>query len=66
MNEVRDWACVKDGKVDMVVRWDGVSKWPPSADYLMIDLTEHPQVSSGWDYVDGQFVDNRPEPEDED
>lgn len=65
MVEVHDWACVSDGKVVSVVRWDGVSDWPPSKDYTMVDLTAYPNVGIGWDYVDGEFVDNRPEPEDE-
>ena len=63
MSDVHDWACIADGQVVMVVRWDGVTDWPPSADYLMVDLTETPWVGSGWTYRDGEFVDERPDPE---
>lgn len=63
MSDVHDWACIEEGKVRMVVRWDGVTSWPPADDYLMVDLTDHPGVGIGWDYQDGQFIDNRPEPE---
>ena len=65
MSDVRNWACIDDGNVVRVVRWDGVASWPPADDYLMVDLTDHPGVGIGWDYQDGQFVDNRP-PVDED
>ena len=66
MSEIHNWACVKDGKVEKVVRWDGVSDWPPAADYLMIDIEGNLQgITAGWDYVDGKFVNNLPEPEEE-
>jgi hypothetical protein len=65
MSEVHDWACIVDGKVEKVVRWDGLTAWPPADDYLMVDLTGHPYVGVGWDYADGQFIDNRPEPDDD-
>lgn len=60
---VSRYACVKDGKVDMVVIWDGVQEWPPAVDYEMIKLEDDSPVGPDWDYVDGEFEDNRPQPE---
>ena len=54
------WACVKDSKVDMVIIWDGVQNWPPAKDYEMVELADDSPVGPDWDYVDGEFVDNRP------
>jgi len=57
---VKRWACVKDGKVDMVIIWDGVQNWPPAEDYEMVELADDSPVGKDWDYVDGEFEDNRP------
>lgn len=54
------WACVKDGKVEMVIIWDGVQEWPPANTYTMVELVEGSRAGIGWDYIDGEFVDNRP------
>jgi hypothetical protein len=54
------WACVKDGKVEMVIIWDGVQNWPPSETYTMVELADDSPVGPDWDYVDGEFEDNRP------
>ena len=54
------WACVKDGKVDTVIIWDGVQNWTPSEDYEMVELLEDSPVGPEWDYKNGKFVDNRP------
>ena len=60
------WACVKDGKVEQVIIWDGVQNWPPAADYEMMELPDGSPVGPDWDYVGGEFFDNRPQPEPED
>ena len=52
-----------DSTVVNVVVWDGVTDWPH--DEVVVDLTDWTGVGIGWDYVDGEFVDNRPEPEPE-
>jgi hypothetical protein len=62
--EEKRWACVADGKVEMVIIWDGVQEWPPADDYEMIELAEESPVGPGWDYVGGAFDDNRPVEED--
>jgi hypothetical protein len=62
MTQNKSWACIKDGKVEMVIVWDGVQSWPPSEDYLMVELDEDSYAGPDWEYTDGKFVDNRPEP----
>jgi hypothetical protein len=54
------WACVKNGKVEMVIIWDGVQEWPVASDYTMVELSNESPVGPEWDYVDNKFVDNRP------
>lgn len=54
------WACVLDGKVDMVIVWDGVQEWAPSKTYTMVELPDGSPVGPGWDYDGKKFVDNRP------
>ena len=66
--ESRDYvyAVVADGVVTNTVVWDGESGWVPPDGTVLVSLADHPYVGIGWDYVDGEFVDNRPQPEDED
>jgi len=62
------YAHVKDGKVVNTSVWDGVQPYTPPDGETMIPL---PTITDGegvvrhvggigWDYVDGEFVDNRP------
>ena len=62
-NIEKKWACVKDGKVELVIIWDGIEEWSPAADYEMIELSDESFAGVGWDYIDGEFVDNRPKTE---
>jgi hypothetical protein len=64
-NIEKRWACVKEGKVQQVIIWDGVQDWPPSKDYQMIELPEGSPAGLDWDYIDGEFVDNRPQPDEQ-
>jgi hypothetical protein len=51
-------AHIVDGVVVDVSLWDGVTKWKP-----LDEIAEIPEGSGagiGWDYIDGEFVDNRP------
>jgi hypothetical protein len=54
------WAVIDGGLVVNTVVWDGVSDWTPPAGTTLVSLAEHPHVGIGWDFVDGDFVDNRP------
>jgi hypothetical protein len=60
------WAVIDGGLVVNTVVWDGVSAWSPPEGTALVCLADYPHVGIGWDYIDGEFVDNRPEPEDED
>lgn len=60
MNLQKRWACILADRVEKVIIWDGVSDWAPAKNYLMIELEDASPVGTGWDYVDGKFVDNRP------
>jgi len=59
--EVKKWACVKTGKVESVVMWDGIQEWPPANDYQMIEVSSNSSVGIGWDYDGKNFIDNRPQ-----
>jgi hypothetical protein len=67
-------AHIVDGKVTNVSRWDGDSAWTPAEEVVEIPTVEYADEETGetryratagigWDYVDGEFVDNRPVPE---
>jgi hypothetical protein len=53
------YAHIKNNKVVNIVIWDGQSELS-YADEL-VPLIEN--VGIDWDYIDGQFVDNRPKTE---
>ena len=54
------WAVIDVDTVVNTVVWDGVSDWTPPDGTTLVSLAEHPHVGIGWDFVDGEFVDNRP------
>ena len=56
------YAVVVGGKVVNTVLWDGATDWQPSEGEVVL-LVGGADV--GWDYADGEFVDNRPPAEDE-
>jgi hypothetical protein len=69
---MKTFALVSDGTVLNVILWDGETP----VDFGDVEVVESPHVigedgeiasliSPGWSYVDGQFVDNRPQPESE-
>jgi hypothetical protein len=51
-----NYAHIKDNKVINVIVWDGESELS-YADELVL-LADNAGID--WDYVDGQFIDNRP------
>jgi hypothetical protein len=53
----KKYAVIENGKVVNVIVWDGES-YLPFTDKL-VELNESAGI--GWDYIDGEFVDNRPE-----
>lgn len=74
---LKTYAHIVDGKVVNVSVWDGVSVYQPveelveipTADYVDEETGETRQLVTagiGWDYIDGEFVDNRAvEPDEE-
>lgn len=57
-----------DGLVVNTVVWDGVSEFLPGEGLTLVALPYHEDEDGtrrytggiGWDFVDGEFVDNRP------
>ena len=62
---------VVDGKVVNISVWDGVQKYTPPDGAEMVAFPTYVDDSGqerytggiGWDYVNGEFVDNRPDEE---
>jgi hypothetical protein len=52
-------ANVVAGKVVNISVWDGVSAWEPDEGEA-VEIPEGVNAGIDWDYVDGEFVDNRP------
>lgn len=48
-------AMIKDGVVQNVALWDGVSPWDP-AGFVLIDVTAQPDVAVGWTYDGINFL----------
>jgi hypothetical protein len=59
MTENKRWACIKDGKVETVIIWDGSKNWSSAENYTMVELPDESPVGPNWDYANGNFVDNR-------
>jgi hypothetical protein len=52
------YALIENGKVTAVIVWDGVSPYKTQAE--KIALPEDSPVGPNWDYINGEFIDNRP------
>jgi hypothetical protein len=50
-------AHIVDGKVVNVSLWDGVTPWTPAQE--VVEIPEGVTAGIDWDYIDGEFVDNR-------
>lgn len=55
---MKKYAEVIDGKVTNIVVWNGTSEVAGSENFL--EILEDIFVDLGFDYIDGEFVDNRP------
>ena len=70
-DKVRGYAHVKDGLVVNATLWDGVQPFDPGDGVTMVPLpyivdedgTRRYTAGIGWTFRDGEFVDERPEPE---
>jgi hypothetical protein len=59
------WAVIREGLVEAVIVWDGVSDWTPPEGTIIESLADWPHVGIGWTYnpkaTVNKFVDNRPQ-----
>lgn len=55
---MKKMAHIVDGTVANVSLWDGVTPWTPAEE--VVEIPEGVTAGPGWDYVGGEFVDNRP------
>jgi hypothetical protein len=55
---MKTYAHIFDNKVVNVSLWNGESDWIPDED--VVEVPEGMSAGIGWDYIDGEFVDNRP------
>lgn len=56
----KQFAEIEKNKVINVIIWD--NKTPISGYKNLIEIPEETGAGIGWDYIDGQFIDNRPKP----
>jgi hypothetical protein len=52
----KQMAHIIDGKVVNISLWDGVTQWKPVEE--VIEISDNLPAGIGWDYVNGQFVNN--------
>ena len=57
---LKNYAHIIEGKVVNVSIWDGKSLF--TTDEELIEIPEGEIAGIGWDYSDGKFIDNRPNP----
>lgn len=55
---MKKMAHIVSGKVVNVSLWNGKSAWEPTEE--VVEIPEGLIAGIGWDYIDGEFVDNRP------
>jgi hypothetical protein len=55
---MKTFAHIVDGKVVNMSIWDEVSEWQPQEQ--VVEISEGVIAGIGWDYINGNFVDNRP------
>jgi hypothetical protein len=58
---IKTYAHIVDGKVVNVSVWDGETQYTP--DEELVEIPEGTTAGIDWDYINGEFVDNRPIPE---
>ena len=55
---MKKMAHIVDGKVVNVSLWDGETPWTTAEE--VVEIPKGVTAGIDWDYVDGEFVDNRP------
>lgn len=59
---MRKFAQIQDNRVHWVFEAEEMPQFAP--DIVLLDITDYPQVTEGWGFVDGEFVDPTPTLED--
>ena len=57
---MKTYAQIINNKVVNVSLWDGETEWNPAEE--LVEIPEGINAGIDWDYINGEFVDNRPEP----
>jgi hypothetical protein len=57
-DNLKTYAHIVDGKIVNVSVWDGVTPYEPAEE--LVEIPAGVTAGIGWDYIDGEFVDNRP------
>jgi hypothetical protein len=61
---ISNWAIVQsDNVVWGVTLWDGKNGWQPPEGTTVVKVPKDVPAGPGWHYINGKFVDNRPQPE---
>jgi hypothetical protein len=60
-DNLKNYAHIVDGKVVNVSVWDGVTPYEPAEE--LVEIPDGITAGIDWDYVDGEFIDNRPKQE---
>lgn len=61
MGDIKRIAHIENGEVVNISLSDGET--PLSYPHLTIELPEGSEVDIGWEYIEGELVDNRPKPD---
>lgn len=56
---MKNYALVKNGKVENVISWDGVSEYDPGVEYTIIETKD---AAIGWSYDGSKFSPPPPPP----
>ena len=57
-DNLKTYAHIVNGKVVNMSLWDGKSDWQPAEE--VVEIPEGVTAGIDWDYVNGEFIDNRP------
>lgn len=59
-DNLKTYAHIVDGKVVNVSIWNGETPYSPNE--TLVEIPEGTTAGIDWDYIDGEFQDNRPKP----
>lgn len=50
------WLLVRNGVIENIVVWDGVTEWTPPDGFELVGYDGDPPAMIGWGWVDGQLI----------